>query len=302
MTSWHSYPKIYTVGHSALHGFFDADVIVQEKVDGSQFSFGMFDGEIRLRSKGAPIHPDAPEKMFERAVASVKEVAAHLVNGWTYRGEYLAKPKHNSLAYDRVPRAHIVLFDICIGHEQYAQRDTLEFEAGRLGFDAIPQLSTGRISDPAELRSFLDRESFLGGQNIEGVVCKQLNVTRFGADGKALIAKFVSEHFKEVHAREWKETSPGRRDVIDTLCEAYQSPARWQKALLRLREAGKCTDSPSDIGPMMKLVAPDIEAECKQEIMERLWKWAWPQISRKSVAGLPEWYKGVLLSEQFSEI
>ena len=299
--SWHSYPSIFHVGHAALAGFFDDDVVVQEKVDGSQFSFGIFDGELKARSKGAVLNLCAPERMFERAVESVRAVAGKLVDGWTYRGEYLAKPKHNALAYDRVPNGHIVLFDINTSHEGYADRTTLETAANLLGFDCIPELFRGRISKPEDLRALLDRESYLGGQKIEGVVCKQATVTRFGQDKKALIAKFVSEAFKEVHGREWKAANPSRGDFLEELCERYRTPARWQKAALRLRESGQATGGPKDIGPMMKLVPPDIEKECREEIMEALWKWAWPQIARKSTHGLPEWWKEQLLKEQFAE-
>ena len=74
MNSWHSYPSIFAVGHAATAHLFDGDVIVEEKVDGSQFSFGVDEsGELHVRSKGAVMIPDAPEKMFQRAVDSVRE-------------------------------------------------------------------------------------------------------------------------------------------------------------------------------------------------------------------------------------
>lgn len=37
-TSWHSYPSIYALGHRALGELFLDPVVVEEKVDGSQFS------------------------------------------------------------------------------------------------------------------------------------------------------------------------------------------------------------------------------------------------------------------------
>ena len=37
-----SYPKIYSLGHAAILDLLDGRVIVEEKVDGSQFSFGLF--------------------------------------------------------------------------------------------------------------------------------------------------------------------------------------------------------------------------------------------------------------------
>ena len=57
MSSWHSYPSIYNLGHAAVANLLAVPHQVQEKVDGSQFSFGRFveDGKVRLRvrSKGA---------------------------------------------------------------------------------------------------------------------------------------------------------------------------------------------------------------------------------------------------------
>ena len=36
-----SYPKVYNLGHRAIVGLTEESVVVQEKVDGSQFSFGL---------------------------------------------------------------------------------------------------------------------------------------------------------------------------------------------------------------------------------------------------------------------
>lgn len=40
MTSWHSYPKVWALGHRETKDIFVSDVIIEEKVDGSQFNFG----------------------------------------------------------------------------------------------------------------------------------------------------------------------------------------------------------------------------------------------------------------------
>src|SRR6267142_6345300 len=107
-----SYPKIYNLGHAAILDLLDGDVVVEEKVDGSQFSFGLLydtrplvEPAFRLffRSKEAIIEPEAPPKMFARGVEAVKAIAHLLTPGFVYRGEYLQKPKHNVLAYDRIP-------------------------------------------------------------------------------------------------------------------------------------------------------------------------------------------------------
>lgn len=41
MESWHSYPSIYNLGHRYIADLLTVPVIVEEKIDGSQFSFGL---------------------------------------------------------------------------------------------------------------------------------------------------------------------------------------------------------------------------------------------------------------------
>ncbi len=302
MDSWHSYPSIFTLGHKALTGMLDSSVNVEEKVDGSQFSFGVTpEGDVKVRSKGAQLHPDAPDKMFAAGVATAKALAPILTPGWTYRGEYLAKPKHNALAYGRIPKGHVIVFDVNRGHEDYLSYEEKRAECERIGLECIPLLFQGVVSGIEHFRTFLDRDSVLGGQKIEGVVVKQTNVLMYGLDKKALVGKFVSEAFKEVHAASWKDVSPGKADILAFLGEKYRTPARWAKAVQRLTEAGALDGSPRDIGPLLNAVPPDIEKECRADIEKSLWEWAWPHIRRMATRGLPEWWKDELLKRQFND-
>lgn len=296
-TSWHSYPSIFAIGHRALAELLLDPVIVEEKVDGSQFSFGLFDGELKARSKGAVLNIDAPEKMFTRAVNTIRELP--LQDGWTYRAEYLQKPKHNTLAYERIPDKHLILFDVNTGHEEYMPYAEKSAEAVRLGLEVVPLMFEGMVESAQQFRDMLDTVSALGGQKIEGIVVK--NYARFGPDKKALMGKFVSEAFKEIHGKDWKERNPGKLDVVQALIESYRTPARWNKAIQHLREAGNLDGSPRDIGNLIKEVQADIQKECAEEIAEKLYQWALPQIRRGVTAGLPEWYKDELLKQQFSE-
>lgn len=299
-TSWHSYPSIFALGHRALNELLLDPVIVEEKVDGSQFSFGLFDQEngervLRCRSKGAQLNIIAPEKMFTEAVAVAQSLP--LTVGWTYRAEYLKKPKHNSLAYDRIPEKHLIVFDINTGHEEYMAYADKAKECARLGLEIVPLVFEGVIDSHEHFRSMIDRVSALGGQKVEGVVVK--NYRRFGPDKKVLMGKFVSEAFKEIHAAEWKASNPTKTDIVDRLIDTLRTPARWQKAIQHLREAGRLEDSPRDIGNLMKEVQADIEKECMDVISSKLAEWALPQIRRGVIRGLPEWYKEILVARQF---
>jgi hypothetical protein len=299
----HSYPSIYNLGRKLVADFFKAEVSIEEKVDGSQFSFGVDkEGILHVRSKGATLYVDAPEKMFTKAVETAKALAPNLVEGWTYRGEYLRTPKHNALAYNRVPDKNFILFDVDMGNESFVDYHTKAEIARILGLEVVPQLFQGYIASPEGLRGLLDRESVLGGQKIEGIVCKRLpGQELYGPDKKPMLLKFVSESFREVHKGEWKKENPSSNDILDMLGSEYRTPARWSKAVIHLAERGQLTDSPQDIGRLLKEVGSDVHKECADEIRDKLFKWAWPHVQRKITAGLPEWYKDELLKKQFDK-
>jgi hypothetical protein len=311
VSSWHSYPSIYNLGHRAVRDLLTVPHYVEEKVDGSQFSFGLFEAEdamtgpsheLRIRSKGAVMITDAPEKMFSLAAESVNERQHLLHPGWTYRAEYLRTPKHNTLAYDRVPKGNLILFDVSTGEEEYLGPEEKRVEAERIGLECVPMLYITEDGSTLErFREIIDNTvSVLGGQKIEGIVVKQLGPDYlYGQDKKALIGKFVSERFKEAHVGAWKESNPGSGDILLQLGKKYCTQARWMKAVQHLREAGTLTDSPKDIGPLMIEIQKDMGKEEKEAIQRDLWRWAYPHITRAATRGFPEFYKMELLRRQF---
>jgi hypothetical protein len=90
--------------------------------------------------------------------------------------------------------------------------------------------------------------------------------------------------------------------VVEQLIATLKTDARWHKAVQHLREAGKIEDSPRDIGLLMKEVPLDVVEEEIEFMKEKLFDWAWPQIRRGIIAGLPEWYKEQLLKRQFETV
>lgn len=293
------YSKVYAIGHYAIQGLLEADVLVEEKVDGSQFSFGNLEGELVCRSRGKDIILDAPEKMFTKAIEVITELYAthQLHEGWVYRAEYLSKPKHNVITYDRVPEKNLVIYDIDTGFECYLDWAQKNVEAKRLGLEVVPIFFHGRIKSMDELRSLLDTNSFLGGSKIEGVVVKRYGL--FTVDGKTAMGKYVSEVFKEKHIKEWKKGTT--KDVVQNLILELKSEARWQKSVQHLKESGQLDGSLKDIGPLIKAVPVDVLEEEKQHIMDELFNHFWPQIRRAITGGLPEWYKEELAKKEFEE-
>lgn len=290
-----SYPSVMQIGHKMIADLFKGDVLVEEKVDGSQFSFGIIGGELVCRSKGKQQLLDAPDDMFKKAIQNVRGLDLH--PEWTYRGEYLEKPKHNTLVYSRVPQSNIIIFDIQTGIETYLDPVAKKAEAERIGLECVPVMFNGTVEDFETFKDFMSRESVLGGCKIEGVVVK--NYAYFTAEKKVAMGKYVSEDFKEVHGNDWKQRNPNSKDFESILVEKYKSEARWRKAVQHLKESGTLEGSPKDIAALIREVPADIRKECEQQIKDDLFAHFWPRMSRAVTHGLPEWYKDELAKTAF---
>lgn len=284
-----SYPSIYALGHRAVTQILEGSVVVQEKVDGSQFSFGVSGGVLKVRSKKMDVDIEHPVGMFQEGVATVLRIKDQLQDGWIYRGEYLRSPHHNVLAYGRIPKGHVILFDVLIGMETYLPPEGLASEAERLGLESVPLFHNGTIENVEQFKPFLERESVLGGTIVEGIVIK--NYDQFTPDKKIAIGKIVRDGFKEKANQTWKEQKP---PFFSSLVGEYRTEARWQKAVQHLEEQGLLSHEPKDIGPLVREVQSDVILEYGDEIKERIFAHFRKEIEKGVVVGLPEWYKARL--------
>ncbi len=283
-----SYPKIYNLGHKNLDLLFDGTVVVQEKIDGSQISFGLNDdGFLFVHSKRTELCGPEHNSMFTKGYQEILELQDLLLYDVVYRGEYLEKPRHNVLAYQRIPKHHIILFDIETINCAFNQL-ALREEAARLDLEVVPTIYVGdgesfRISD-----TMLERQSILGGP-IEGIVIK--NYGQLDAYGNVLMGKYVRSEFKEVHTGKIKSERP---DIVQQIVDSFTTEARWIKAVSHLKEEGVLVNAPEDIGPLIKEIQTDILAEEKEAITKTLFDYYWKEINRQLAAGFPEWYKDKL--------
>jgi len=283
-----AFPKIFHLGTRYVESIFDEPVEITEKIDGSQIAWGKIDGQVHIRSKGAEIIPTAPNKMFEAGVDSI--MSMNLPNDLVFYGEYLSKPKHNTLTYGRIPKGHIALFGIADKNRERMGGLDIETWAHKLGIEAIPVLHTG-LSSPEHAMSLLERESILGNCQIEGVVIKNYK-DMMVADRiyPVMAAKYVSEKFKEVHSKKWNRENTGK-GKWEAFMDRFCTEARWEKAIQHLAEAGELCHEPKDIGQLIKEIQRDIEEEEADRIKQFLWKEFGWELLRKSVHGFPEYYK-----------
>jgi len=293
------YPKVYNLGHKAIEDLFKDKVTVEEKIDGSQFSFGLLPDEnglytLRCRSHSQQIDMDNIPKMFIKAVETAKILIPKLTPGWIYRCEYLEKPHHNILTYDRVPKHHLIIFDIEKGDQDFLNWNDRITIAEGLGLESVSVFSYGKLDSYEGMKSYLEKISCLGGEQIEGLVFK--NHHRFGIDGKVLIGKHVREFYREQHQREFKVQG---KHVVQKIGESLCTEARWFKAIQHLKEQNKITNSPKDIGPLLREISTDIFEECGDDIKEALFKAYWKMISKFATKGFSKFYKNLLARRAF---
>lgn len=293
-----AFPKIFAIGTDYISNIFNNEIEISEKVDGSQFDFGRINGELFMRSKGAQLYAENPEPMFNHGIEHVLSIQHRLPDNTIFFCEYLKKPKHNVLAYGRIPKNHLVLFAVCGINQKFNSQ--LKEISGLLEIDSIPILYKGMIDNVDKLMGFLLTESFLGEETIEGIVVKNYSMPFLlgGQPIPIMAGKFVSEKFKEVHRNTWgkKHTGKGK---WGTFKESFCTEARWQKSVQHLRDSGLLENNPCDIGSLIKEIQRDIIEEEKDNIKEFLWKEFGREVIRSATRGFPEWYKTMLVEKSF---
>ncbi len=115
-----------------------------------------------------------------------------------------------------------------------------------------------------------------------------------------MAGKYVSEKFKELHRSGWNKENTGK-GKLEVFKMQFNTEARWRKAIQRMAEQDLLTNSPKDIGSLIKSVQQDITEEEGEHIKEFLWKEFSGEVLRYSVRGLPEWYKKTLAKRSFKD-
>lgn len=306
------YPKIWNLGNDAIPDLFKGTVEITEKIDGSMFGFGVDqDGTVVMRSKGKEMFFEAHEGMFEHAVTQVenrKDQLLQLANE-VFKGaffiyaEYLGKPKHNVLAYERTPNDNLIVFGVKIGQNFVKDFFQIKDIATSIGLETVPLIYEGEWEQSQgyeKLKEILEKtNSVLGNTLIEGVVIKNYRQLTVIGEITSCFGKYVSEKFKEKHRTDWKHISG--KDSLGLFIDSFRTEARWNKAIQHLRDNGQLTNTPKDIGPLMKELQTDLGEEETEEIKKFLYNHFIKQIKRKACAGFPEFYKEQLAKKQFEE-
>jgi hypothetical protein len=268
----------------------DGEVVVQEKIDGSQCRFLLNDnGTLSVFSRGGA---RSLEDMLEDGLFGpctrhfiLLQQAGRLVSGRVYCGEAVAKPKHNILAYERTPKGNFVMFDIWdLDAGRWISPSAVAAIATSLDVEPVPELHVGE-ADLERLQKLISGPSVLGGVR-EGIVVKNY------ANGQ--FAKLVAAEFQEVSGRNGRKVK--LRDATEEafyqkLAAKYGPQPRMLKAVQHLRDEGLLDESSKDIGPLIREFHADILKECKDELMEELFETAWKRIAKYLGPNMASWYK-----------
>lgn len=292
-----SYPKILPLVGKHADLVLRIPVEVTEKVDGSMFAFGKdHEGKLHFRSKGRPIDENVADKLFRPAVEHVLSIADRMPTGVCYYGETLFRPNHNTLHYERVPKGHIALFGM-FDWDRTAGNGWQELadEAARLDMDVVPLIAEGEFGELKDFLAMMEQTSYLGNEQMEGIVIKDYSrPMEFSGMIYPLTAlKYVSERFKEKHSNN-PDYVPAK-NKLEEIMLAYRTEARWAKAVQHLRDDGKLTGEPKDIGLLMGELVRDMVEEEKENFKEELYQLYRKDWMRLVQRGLPEWYKQKLL-------
>ncbi len=301
------YQKVSHLGSPTLDRLLEGIVHVEEKIDGSQFRFEIdADGKLHFGSRRVDFDDVKPDPNFRAGMDKVEEAfkdkGNNVMDGSiTVFAEYMKSEKHNTLKYDRIPKNHIVIFDVFLSSgDHWMTYDEKKVFAEHNGFEVVPKLweGDGKELSAEKIHELLKTQSYLGGTEIEGVVVKNYNVYYDAVkyaylEGMWQCGKFVRAEFTEKNMKNHREGIP----KIDKLCMKYNNEARWNKAIFRLRDESKLTGEMKDMTVLTREVVKDVSDECAEEIKEELYKIYGNQVIKSSIKGLPEFYKNYLLEQ-----
>lgn len=281
---------------------------LQEKIDGSQFRFGVFkkhveggeDAETELRcwSRNNRIDITNPCKMFVVAVETAKRLYLDekLPGGYTFCAEAMAAKRHNILEYERAPLTGMVLFDVYNDSQGcYSCPDAVLAWGEALGLEVAPYKGSFRPGETIDAESLIASakaaRSVLGGGPVEGFVLKaatQLN----NKSGSLFRLKVINPAFSETKVT--KRTESPQALQYFNVGQAMATPIRWEKAMTRLAEEGTLKLVNADIPLLIREVIADVEKEELDVVKALLWASARKKVLAGAVDGLAAWYQGRL--------
>jgi hypothetical protein len=300
-----NYPKIENVWQGEAswisHVPHGVEVSVEEKLDGSQISFGKTqDGMFYINSKrrklyqcnaaGAEAEFPVPAG-FQMAVDSLVGRRNLVMPGAHFVGEAITKRRHNKIKYGRIPPSGVVVFACAVDGEYLKDYRSvvdivLKFETAR----EIERLPGWTRIDDAQLSGYLSQESMLGGSTIEGVVLKPW-VGDHPVRHLSMV-KYVSPEFRE--ANKTRSIRP-RNATVDSLIDFYRTPGRWAKVIEQCKDEGVLDGAMNDMPHLLRHMNEEFEIEEADTVASTLYKAHRKDIMKGLARGFADYYREYLI-------
>lgn len=269
--TFHKYKKIYRLGYEDVKDIFlnsEDKIIIQEKIDGSNFRFMIKDGYIIFGSRTQELTEDKEhkyQKNFQRCIEFIRDTLNGIgdlskFNNCIFYGENCIK---HSLTYDWDKIPPFLGFDIYnLELDEYVDFEQIKevFEMLHLPIVPIIKEITAKEAIMEKIDDSYVPQSVYAPRQAEGVVFKNYE--------RQLFAKYVTDQFKEKN----KETFGGGKklanDDSERFVAEYCTNSRIDKSIFKLIDEGNKLE--------MQLMA-----KLPRMVWNDIWEEEWQDISSK---------------------
>ena len=250
------YDSIPRYGKQGTRDILGTEVVVMEKLDGANASFGIIDGELKMFSRNQELNEYNTLRGFYDWVRHNVDPRKLFVST-IYFGEWLVP---HTVQYKKEVQNEFYLFDIYdVKTDTYLDWNITVQVAKHLG------LRTPEVFFRGELHSMTDVDKYLGQSELtdipnagEGIVVKDYEGQQF--------VKIVSDKFKET--KSIKQPSLDRTD-IGTLIDSVLTPQRVEKLIHKKIDLGLLPTELdiTDTGNVLKALSSDVVNDIFEEEM-----------------------------------
>ena len=250
------------------------EIIIQEKIDGSNTAIFNDNGNIRYFSRQNELKGEDGLSGFVKFMKNYEnKIKEFLPNGWVLYGEWLSQGKinYNSLAKQGKIEPYYA-FDIASAVRQkencneededklerdWESIDTMIAISNKIGFKTVPELERCKFTDYKDLESKYVKEQ---KSALEGTDCIREGIVIKTPDGLGRL-KIVGDSFKEVKKIKNSATASPYAFV-----DRYITPARICKFLSSIGVEPKF-ENMTKILKQLDVIAEDILEEEKEQIL-----------------------------------
>ena len=205
------YQHVERLGNEEVSGLLDGEVIIQEKIDGSNLTvaYDVENDDVIICSRGRCLYSKDSGVIdaFRGAVTYVLEhpgilpmlrgVSEENYEQWILRGEWLVK---HTLLYDKEAYGKFYVFDVQSQLEygaQYVPIDDYQVKLQHYAVEFLPELARLTNPTPEQIIPFSIGKSAYGPNDREGIVVKRYDFRNMY--GRTTWGKMVTADFKQKH-------------------------------------------------------------------------------------------------------